>query len=602
MSNDLYRPLTQAEKVIRLVRIRPGRFDEPIECEMFEVSLGSLPDFEALSYVWGAPVFPHQIRINQRMVSITQNLMSALAHLRHEKIDRTMWIDALCINQKDTIERNHQVVHMGSIYSSALQVVVWLGEGSIINVNLVLGNEQYELIHPEDTSGSPLQMTINGIDETDVVLLSDITNLLEDPWWYRTWTLQEAVLAQRLTFMRGHRSLSETAIRHLQSRSWRESLTSGAYENWRLLQLARRQRSYGMFDEFFAASFLGVLATQRHRACEEPKDRLYGLLALATATDAELVKPDYSLTDGVVFADFAFAYIASRHDLELFSVISLLESSSAASWALDLHTSHRRILPEASTMDHRMVYLKHYTAAQDSHCSCFRRLAESTISLGGVIIDYIDDIHELQWSDNTPLSMRCVFNQLIELVGNVLQNRFGRRLSWVAEVFYYLLLGLTSRDTSQERELKNGKISQNDTDRQIPKEYGRHASSQTCLESTSRQNADLLVRLTDLVGQMDLDSDKRRYRACVYSAMFQRSLVLTKNGYVGLAHNQTQKGDVMVVPDGGRVPYILRQQEDIIVDGRGTSCWKLVGDSCFYGLMNGEAGQLGGSKETFILT
>jgi hypothetical protein len=38
-----------------------------------------------------------------------------------------LWVDALCINQEDTTERNHQVMQMGAIYEKAKRVVVWLG-------------------------------------------------------------------------------------------------------------------------------------------------------------------------------------------------------------------------------------------------------------------------------------------------------------------------------------------------------------------------------------------------------------------------------------------------------------------------------------------
>jgi hypothetical protein len=38
-----------------------------------------------------------------------------------------IWIDALCINQSDNVEKAIQVPLMGSIYTNARQVIVWLG-------------------------------------------------------------------------------------------------------------------------------------------------------------------------------------------------------------------------------------------------------------------------------------------------------------------------------------------------------------------------------------------------------------------------------------------------------------------------------------------
>src|SRR4051812_36530342 len=58
---------------------------------------------------------------------VTRELGLALKYLRRPQ-DRILWIDAICINQEDHEERNHQVQMMALIYNSAAQVCVWLGE------------------------------------------------------------------------------------------------------------------------------------------------------------------------------------------------------------------------------------------------------------------------------------------------------------------------------------------------------------------------------------------------------------------------------------------------------------------------------------------
>ncbi|KAH8773974.1 hypothetical protein BGZ57DRAFT_894133 [Hyaloscypha finlandica] len=37
-----------------------------------------------------------------------------------------MWLDAICINQSISRERNHQVASLKAIYEKATEVVVWL--------------------------------------------------------------------------------------------------------------------------------------------------------------------------------------------------------------------------------------------------------------------------------------------------------------------------------------------------------------------------------------------------------------------------------------------------------------------------------------------
>lgn len=72
-----------------------------------------------------------RIRLNGVEVCISSNLEAALRALRN--LPKTLhgmryWVDAVSINQKDTVERNRQVRRMQEIYSKARSTVVWLGD------------------------------------------------------------------------------------------------------------------------------------------------------------------------------------------------------------------------------------------------------------------------------------------------------------------------------------------------------------------------------------------------------------------------------------------------------------------------------------------
>jgi hypothetical protein len=81
--------------------------------------------YEASSYVWGTPKI--------EFLSSTQGMMSgrlaiALKYLRQTDSPHQIWVDALCINQQDLVEKGQQLQHMERVYSSADGVLVWLGE------------------------------------------------------------------------------------------------------------------------------------------------------------------------------------------------------------------------------------------------------------------------------------------------------------------------------------------------------------------------------------------------------------------------------------------------------------------------------------------
>lgn len=137
---------------IRILSLAPSaNLSDPIHVELSVVKLADDPIFNALSYVWGtsteqvreeflAITFCHtlanamnklSITCNGEQFDVTENLDSALRHLRSEDNERIFWIDAICINQKDKSERGYQVGLMKDIYRMANTVVIWLGEADV---------------------------------------------------------------------------------------------------------------------------------------------------------------------------------------------------------------------------------------------------------------------------------------------------------------------------------------------------------------------------------------------------------------------------------------------------------------------------------------
>ncbi|KAF2822592.1 HET-domain-containing protein, partial [Ophiobolus disseminans] len=122
----MYHPL-QTATTIRLLDIDPGDSTDVVTCRLRHCDLATNPDFEALSYVWGKPVFAARILCNSQVVHITPSLYQALKRVRLATTLRTVWADALCINQQDAAERSRQVQLMQHIYRDARRVLVWLG-------------------------------------------------------------------------------------------------------------------------------------------------------------------------------------------------------------------------------------------------------------------------------------------------------------------------------------------------------------------------------------------------------------------------------------------------------------------------------------------
>ena len=122
----IYSSLT-SDSSIRLLELQPGAPSQPIECRLFIVDLASDPIYEAISYEWGDPSKTTSITCDGKHRSVRMNLELALRSFRKPSESRVLWIDALCINQDDDMEKSHQVAMMGDIYRKAKTGLAWLG-------------------------------------------------------------------------------------------------------------------------------------------------------------------------------------------------------------------------------------------------------------------------------------------------------------------------------------------------------------------------------------------------------------------------------------------------------------------------------------------
>ncbi|KAK0716711.1 heterokaryon incompatibility protein-domain-containing protein, partial [Apiosordaria backusii] len=178
-----YRPINQSVDEIRVLNLRPGSFDDPISCDLTHHRLQHDSDYEALSYCWGDPTPCRQISIGTASVMVTESAHCALRHLRFKDRPRRIWIDAICINQADTNEKNHQVQQMARIYKGAWRVLAWLGParpGSNKAIGLVKA-----VVAKYDRDPSMKESIGEPIDVWQAV--TALAQLLERPYWNRTW-------------------------------------------------------------------------------------------------------------------------------------------------------------------------------------------------------------------------------------------------------------------------------------------------------------------------------------------------------------------------------------------------------------------------------
>jgi hypothetical protein len=121
----------------RLAVLKPGAGTQAIEIELIwgSVKAPQRRDYKCLSYCWQTTVQDAAILVDGRRFEVTGNLLSALRSIRKRREKVLIWIDQICINQRDFVERGHQVSIMKHIYSRARQVVVCVIDDVCLNAS-----------------------------------------------------------------------------------------------------------------------------------------------------------------------------------------------------------------------------------------------------------------------------------------------------------------------------------------------------------------------------------------------------------------------------------------------------------------------------------
>jgi hypothetical protein len=277
--------------------------------------------------MWGEPDdLGLQIWVNGSLFAVKENLWHALQVLRLKERDEDtgLWIDALCINQDDFSERGHQVGFMGEIFQRTKRVLVWLGcpdhaldfelrrdsccfTGLSVSTNFSLNSIERFANRPLMEYGSEW---MHASISKQPKFWEELAAIFELPYWSRLWIIQEVVLARKLSLLWGvdicdwdsfsgfrltlksypgsANSLPTSIIPTVYSVSSNFAATLNKYrESWR----------------YESRSFTGVLMLGLHTFCQDPRDKVFGLLGLeqrysGAPLDLEKYKSliDYSTT------------------------------------------------------------------------------------------------------------------------------------------------------------------------------------------------------------------------------------------------------------------------------------------------------------------
>lgn len=597
MASSIYKSLDAGRREIRLLHLLPVDSARPAEihCEISVTTLnrlkhmGKRPKFEALSYAWGDRNDTETIFIRDRdsksskpsPLRITRNLHVALSNIRFTDRERTLWIDAVSINQDDEGEKATQVALMKDIYKGASQVVVFLGSSSeetdrAMDFIECASNHRDSHVDP---SKSP-HLEVQGMDLESTKLRDDLVNFFDMPWWCRVWTVQEFALARSVVFQCGLRTMENDTMKT----GWKNMMYHGdacCYNEYLTMKInPELKANVGVWDAFIRYDALlwlqdGILSNIVRflsRVSYDSRDKIYGMLGLASKAEAALISADYDSSVEEVFERFVMVTINETGFLDIMSFGSQNRNiDSLPSYISDFTATYDDLT--VSRLFYRFNMLPLYKASGKSRAK-WKSAGPKRVAVQGLLFDEI-----VKTGPNFKKSSDRLYDEIeqaikkLDALTDTAADEPGdgrqRMPSHIAKTSWQTLIGGIAP-----------KLQDGDDARATDEDY----------ETYQYVRSDVLELEDAKEPQTDDEANKvdwfwRRVRTAVVGP---RTFITTKKGFVGLASSNAEKGDYVAVLAGGRTPYILREGARSTDEDSKASTYSFVGDAYVHGIMDGE--------------
>ncbi|KAL9043311.1 MAG: hypothetical protein Q9214_003497 [Letrouitia sp. 1 TL-2023] len=571
-------------------------------------------DFMALSYTWGDPFNVREIIVNEQPFSVTQNLGACLRVLRRKdyiKAGWKMWIDAICINQEDIAERANEVKRMREIYTKAWTPIIWLGEGAEgteTGLNLLI------TLALEYTSRDGINRLTRTLHQNPEHFGKGAWRALNDivccQYWRRLWIMQEATLGRDSTpVLCGEETLpwvyfasafniiinTDEVINKYVVNELKDASRSLDLIIWTNLNTVNEIQ---MFQNLHASclrpNIYRLVLFSRAALSRNPRDKVYGLLALMDESLINLTKPDYSDTVKNVYSSFTIDTIRATKSLDVLRHCEFQTDSILPSWIPDLLAQNGKA---ALTIEDNAF------AASGSSLASIQTFADpSHISCKGIIIDFLDGLG-CQWTGGWSTDTVIPSTNRSNPYGSFEGIREAIWKSMVAchrlpskplDADYSSLLAtpaLATATLAEQSPLKDI------VDSGVFKYCVRFLKGNADLHVGGRRMEeyywnDMKANEIDAVHLRDALMQRDRIN-------LERRLVTTRRGYIGMGlESVVRETDVVAVLLGCSTPLILRSAQSC---NNGEVRWKIVGECYLHGIMNGEAMQWGVEIQDIML-
>ncbi|KAI1307194.1 HET-domain-containing protein [Xylaria venustula] len=601
-----YQYTSLGDSEIRLIELRPACDGPELSVSFNCLSVDEATNtYEALSYTWGDSTESYVLLCGDTRLKITTSLQSALASLRLDSGPRVLWVDAICINQDDLLERGKQVRLMEKIYRSASKTVVYLGDEGADSALAAKYLENHmsrfkqalvDSINQRRIAEDASQMAVicmRSLGESQAKLFEGfnqiavqeaLVNLLCRPWFRRIWVIQEFVVSPTVDMYCGKTmcewgslpiifnwSFVEAGVSwdHIAPRQKRIDFFRAVTQMAQMHELRRNFHDKNG-DGSKNDNLVKLLSSCRTADATLPIDKVYALLNMSSA--AHKPTPNYLMSKTDVYRQFAEFALKNGHSAAILSEAAITNrvDPDLPSWVPDWTEVPTRLnLSQMLTASEGHVFFKaNYSQNQDQwYSKSSPHVQGHTLSLKGAAFQTITLVCPSQRTAGVNADDAPNLTHLISILAHIgvfIKMEYEYPTGEEKAVVAGILLEANQRHS----EYNVTSIWENTLSRDLLFEPELPALS---------PGADIVG---EAMWRRRLHDPKGFANMC--RAVAGRLLAFTDQGYAGLVPDTAKDGDKICILQGFNVPYVLRQVGEH---------YTLIGDAYVHGIMFGEAFQ-----------
>ncbi|KAK0742918.1 heterokaryon incompatibility protein-domain-containing protein [Schizothecium vesticola] len=612
-----YTPIGDPNCGIRLLSVTSVA-NGSVSISLREVPSLTSEHYNCLSYTWGAQHPENEVACDGRPLAIRQNIYNALVHLHKLVPDKlsAIWIDAVCIDQRNDAEKPPQLARMHEIYAGADAVLVWLGgapadPAAIPRFEDVVRRIEASFPGADGSAFWDCMLQLNdgaSADAANLPLVHEIDaegwlavhDLMHRKYFRRQWIWQEVIASRddpvvfcgdSLVSWEGLRKASHAFTIFGSTRLIGEGRMPqadlGGMRTVNLpYQLAWYRDQYRQSGQSWMRSRFGKLVLQGNRnsyTCWDERDRLYAMTGICGFD--RLASWDYGRPFEELYLHFWCDCLSRTNEVNLLTFVEGVSARASRprmskdpeggiyeakipSWVPDLRAS---LEP-----DSLWAYFEHCdnfniskglverSARPDGEPGHGMRVDEENgrLMLSGYLLDIIQS------------SAQSAF-EILDMVKHILSNPNGEEHSHqgAVEALWKSMALLTSRNVDQEFPVS-------DVMALAARRWLLQLSSGAASLRSDVQRLDANSIVFPSKGQ-NLPRSGTHEEAALTWGMRGMKLFHTKDNWVGKGPESLQARDELWIIPGAVVPFVLRP----VLNGERV----FVGQAYIHGIMSGEA-------------